>query len=138
MPIDPHDRPSGRWRTPTAIGLAVAAGVAAGLFLHATAVPFGPILVGWFAAIAGAVVVSGTLCILATSRYVVVGLGYAMGVAASVVVASVASSENLGGWWGPPAQFTVVFAIAGCPSLLASGLCALLKWENKRARTKNQ
>ena len=40
------------WRTPTAIGLAAAIGVPVGVFLYASAVPFGPVLVGWFIALA--------------------------------------------------------------------------------------
>jgi hypothetical protein len=132
------------WRTPTAIGLAAAIGVPIGLFLYATAVPFGPILLGWFVALAGAVVVTACLCILATHRFVTVGVGYAAGVAAATVVAGLVmprSGPDVGGLLYHVgrlvAQFGVSFTILAAASLPASGLCALLKWEDRRARQKS-
>jgi hypothetical protein len=83
--IDPSK--SDAWRTPTAIGVAAAIGVPVGFFLYASAVPFGPVLLGWLVALAGALIVPGGLCILATHRYVLVGFAYAAGVAAATVVA---------------------------------------------------
>ena len=135
IPTDANVRMPARWRTPTAIALAVMVGVPAGLFLKASAVPFGPILVGWFVAFVGAVVASVSLCVLATRRYILVGLGYAAGVAATVVVATIATSGIQDKWWIPPAQFAAIFTIVGCASLLGSGLCAILKWEDKKARS---
>ena len=76
-----------------AIGLAVASGVPIGILLYASTVPFGPVLVGWFVALVGALVVPGVLCILATHHYVIVGLGYAAGVAASTVIAGLVAPE---------------------------------------------
>jgi hypothetical protein len=137
MASDPQIRGPGRWRTPFAIGLAIAIGVPVGVFLYASAVPFGPVLVGWFVALVGAVVVSGMLCLLATDRYAIVGLGYAAGVAASTVIAGLLFPRSAPYWWGLPFQFALVFAIVSLPSLIGSGLCALLKWEDKRAREKN-
>jgi hypothetical protein len=122
-------------RTSAAIGMALAAGVPVGLFLNLSAVPFGPILVGWFVTLAGGVIITAGLCILATSRYVVVGLAYAASVAATVVVVS-----HLDGCLLAAAQFASIFAIAGAASLLGSLTCWLLKWEDKKARelTKSQ
>jgi hypothetical protein len=134
-PTEGNTRTPARWRTPAAIALAVAAGVPVGLFLNASAVPFGPVLDGCFVALAGAIVVSAALCILATHRYVIVGLGYAAGVAITVVTASIATiGIKEGEWLGPPAQFAIVFTIVGCASLFGSLPCALLKWEDKRGR----
>lgn len=83
------------------------------LLLKASAVPFGPILVGWFVALVWAVVASASLCVLATRRYILVGLGYAAGVAATVVVATIATSEIQDKWWIPSSQFAVIFTIVG-------------------------
>ena len=35
-------------------------------------------------------------------------------------------------------QLAAVFMIVGLPSLFGSGLCALLKWEDKKARRKDE
>jgi MFS family permease len=133
MSTNANIRRPARWRTPTAIGLAVAAGVPVGLSVSASAVPFGPVLVGWFVALAGAVIVSAALCVLATHRYIIVGLAYAAGVAAAVVAASIAAFGIEGEWWRPPAQFVIVFMIVGFASLFGSLPCALLRWEHRRA-----
>jgi len=126
------------WRTPTAIGLAVAIGVPVGVLLYASAVPFGPVLVGWFIALAGALVVTGGLCMLATHRYVLVGFAYAAGVAGATVVAALVAPRSAPVWWGPPLQFAIIFIVVGLVSLISSGLCALLKWEDSRAREKDK
>jgi hypothetical protein len=129
---------SDAWRTPTAIAVAAAIGVPVGVFLYASAVPFGPVLLGWLVALAGALIVPGGLCILATHRYVLVGFAYAAGVAGATVVAGlIAPRGDLDFWW-PPLQFAIVFIIVALVSLIATGLCALLKWEDKRARAKGR
>jgi hypothetical protein len=130
---------SDAWRTPTAISAAAAIGVPVGVLLYASAVPFGPVLLGWLVAFAGALVVPGGLCILATHRYVFVGFAYAAGVAGATVVAGlVAPRSDPDFWWGPPLQFAIVFITVGLVSLIATGLCTLLKWEDKRARAKDK
>src|SRR5271169_6568203 len=91
-PQDRRDGPLASRRTASAIGLAIAAGVPVGLFLNACAVPFGPVLAGWFVALLGAVVLTASLCVLATDRYVTVGVGFAAGVAATSVIASITTS----------------------------------------------
>jgi hypothetical protein len=131
---DHQERLPTSWRTPTAIGLAVAAGVPVGLFLNASAVPFGPVLLGWAVALVGAVVLTAGLCVLATSRYVTVGVGYAAGVAASGVVASITVSGIGENWLEPLALFGIIFSIVAFVSMFASVPCALVKWEDKRAR----
>ncbi len=128
------DRLPAAWRTPTAIGLALAAGVPISLFLCASAVPFGPILVGWFLALGGAVVVTAGLCVLATGRFVTVGTCYAASVATTAAVATIAKSGVGVSWWEPFAQFGVIFSIVAFASLFGSIPCALIKWEDKRAR----
>ncbi len=125
-------------RTRWAIGLAFASGVPIGVFLHASAAPFGPVLVGWLVALVGAVVVSVALGILATDHYVIVGWGYAAGVAAAIVVASVAADGIQGDWSGPLFQFAMIFAILACVSLVGSLPCALVKWEDKKVREGTQ
>jgi hypothetical protein len=125
------------WRTPCAVALAVGIGIPVGLFVHATAVPFGPVLIGWISAFAAAVVVPAGLCFLATNRYSLVGLGFAAGVALAVVVASLATTGVGHKWTDSLAQFAIVFVIISFPAVLSSGVCALLKWEDKRAREKN-
>jgi hypothetical protein len=135
LPTQNHqERPPTSRRTPTAIGLAVAAGVPVGLFLNASAVPFGPVLFGWLVTLAGAVFLTGGLCVLATDRYVTVGVGYAAGVAGASVVASITTSGIWESLLGPPAQFGIIFSIVAFASLFGSLPCALLKWEDKRAR----
>jgi len=129
-----QDRPAAPWRTPTALALAVAAGVPVGLFLHASAIPFGPIFFGWAVALLGAVVLTAGLGVLATDRYVTVGVGYAAGVAAAGVMADVWTAGIGANWWGPLAQFGIIFSIVAFASLFGSLPCALLKSEDKRAR----
>jgi hypothetical protein len=129
---------SDAWRTPTAISAAAAIGVPVGVLLYATAVPFGPVLLGWLVALAGALIVPGGLCILATHRYVLVGFAYAAVVAGASVVAGLVAPRTDPDFWGPPLQFAIIFIIVGLVSLIATGLCALLKWEDKRARAKEK
>jgi hypothetical protein len=127
------DRPPSSWRTPIAIGLAVTAGVPVGVFLSACcSPPFGPVLLGWFVALVGAVVVSAGLCVLATDHETIVGVGYAAGVAASGVVARVITS----GWRDALGSFAAVFMILAAVSLLGSVPVSVLKWEDRRARDK--
>jgi len=126
---------SDAWRTPTAISAAGAIGVPIGVLLYASAVPFGPVLFGWLVALFGALIVPGVLCIVATDRYVLVGFAYAAGVAAATVVASLVAPRT-DNWWWSPLQFAIVFVIIGMVSLIATGLCTLLKWEDMRTRAK--
>ncbi len=126
-----------RWRTRWAITLAVGISFLVGLLLHATAVPLGPVLLGWSAALVGAVVVTAGLCILAADRLNLVGLGYASGVALAGVVANVAMVGVGPEWFSPFVQFVIVFALIFPPAGLTSSLCAILKWEDKRARERN-
>lgn len=110
-----------------AVGLAVTAGFLAGLFLAACAEqPFGPVLFGWIVAFTGAVAVTAALCLLATGRYITVGVGYAAGVAAGA--ASVAAMAD--GMSGLLVAFGPVFPLMAASSLLASLPCSLIKWEN--------
>jgi FtsH-binding integral membrane protein len=124
------------WRTPAAMWLAVAIGGLVGIFLHASAVPFGPILLGWFVTLVGAVLISGILCVLATSRYLRVGFAYAAGVAAASVLSALVAPRSPPPWWGPPLQFIVIFLIVACVSLIGTSLVALLKWEDRKVREK--
>ena len=137
MSTNSPDREPATWRTPLAIALALAIGAAIGVFLYASAVPFGPILFGWLVALLGAVVVTSILCILATSRYRLVGLAYAVGVASSCVIANLVDPQGTPDWWDLPLQFVLVFSILSVPALFTSFICALLKWEDDRAREKN-
>jgi hypothetical protein len=41
-------------------------------------------------------------------------------------------------YWGLPLQFAIIFVIVGLVSSIATGLCALLKWEDQRARAKEK
>jgi hypothetical protein len=125
---------SDAWRTPTAISVAAVIGIPVGVLLYASAVPFGPVLFGWLVALAGALIVPGGLCILATYRYFLVGFAYAAGVAGATMVADLVAPRNDPDFWGSALQFANVFIIVGLVSLLATGPCALLKWEDKRAR----
>src|SRR5262249_13696739 len=119
-----QDRPAAPWRTPAAIASAVAAGVPGGLFLHASAVPFGPVLFGWVVALLGAVVLTAGLGVLATDRYVTVGVGCAAGVAAAAALADVWTAGIGVARWGPVAQFGVVFSLVAFASLFGSLPCA--------------
>jgi hypothetical protein len=134
MKCDDDDAMAQAWRTPTAIAIATAIGIPVGIFLHASGGPFGPVLLGWFVTLVGAILVAGGLSILATNRYVLVGFGYAAGVAAATVVTALVSARSEPDWWGPAAQFAIIFAIVSVVSLIGSWLCALLKWEDQRAR----
>jgi hypothetical protein len=138
LPSDADKQIPAGWRTPMAIALAVAVGVLVGIFLYASAVPFGPVLLGWLIALAGAVVVSAGLSILATGRFFLVGLGYATGVAVAAVVAGLVAPRGTPDWWDPPLQFLIVFGVVGIPALLGSWVCALLKWEDQRVRQNAQ
>jgi uncharacterized membrane protein (DUF441 family) len=109
------------------------------VFAHyASASPFAPVLLGLLAVLLGAVVVPVALGILATDHYVIVGWGYAVGVAAAIVVTSVAADGIKGDWSGPLFQFALIFAIVACVSLLGSLPCALIKWEDKKVRERTQ
>ena len=125
-------------RTSAAIGIAAAAGVPAGLFLHVTAVPFGPVLLGLAMALVGAIVGTAVLCVVATDRYVTVGVAYAASLAVTTVIASIAASGWGNSWWGPLEQFGAIFSITAFASLFGSLPVAVLKWEDKRARQKNE
>jgi len=135
MPNDPNDGNPEFCLTPLAIGLTFAIGVAVGVFVYASAVPA---LVGWFVALVCGFVVSGVLSILATNRYALVGFGYAAGVAAACGIAGLVFPQSDPDWSGALFGFAIIFAIVSLPSQLGAGLCALLKWEDKRARAKNQ
>ena len=129
---------SDAWRTSTAIGVAAAIGAPVGVFLYMSAVPFGPVLLGWLAALVGALIVPGALCILATHRYVLVGFAYAAGVAAATVIAGIVAPRSDPDFWGLPLQFVIIFVIVGLVSLVATGLGTLLKWEDQRARAREK
>jgi uncharacterized membrane protein HdeD (DUF308 family) len=138
MESNDHRPKTEAWRTPAAIGIAVAIGIPVGVFFHASAVPFGPVLLGWLVALVGAVVVVGALSLLATRRYVFVGFGYAAGVAAAAVISRLVFPRSDLNWWGPPLSFAVIFAIVSVVSLICSGLCALVKWKDQRAREREK
>jgi hypothetical protein len=126
-------------RTSVAIRLAIAFGIPAGIFLYASAGPFGPVLFGWLVALAGAVLVTGAIGAFTTGRYVAIGLGYAAGVAVSASIAGLETPRQVGhDWWALPAQFAIVFTIVGSMSFIGSGLCTVLKWEDKKARGKGR
>jgi hypothetical protein len=86
----------------------------------------------------GALIVPGGLCILASHRYVLVGLAYAAGVAAATVVASLAAPRSAPDFWWLPLQFAIVFVMVGLVSFIATGLYALQKWEDQRARAREK
>ena len=129
---------SGARRTSMAISMAAVIGIPVGVFLHASAVPFGPVLFGWFVALAGALVVPGLLCLRATHRYLLIGFAYAAGVAAATVGAALVAprSDTDRSWL--IFQFAIVFVVVGLTSLIATGLCTLLKREDQRARAKEK
>jgi hypothetical protein len=123
-------------RSQVAVALAAAFGVPIGIFLYTTAVPFGPVLIGWGVALAGSLAVPVVFCFLAERRYFLVDVGYSAGVAGSTIIAALILPRSNYDWWGPLVQFATVFVIVSVPSVLVSGLCALLKWEDKKARQK--
>src|SRR5207245_2338299 len=130
---EPH-----RWRTPVAIGVGIMMGIPVGLFLKATAVPFGPILLGLFVALLVAIIVSAALSVLATDCYLLVGIAYPVGMSAAIVTASLIAEGMPDPWWVLPTAFAVNIAVWGLPSLLTVGLCVLLKWEDRKARERNR
>jgi uncharacterized membrane protein len=134
--LDQTDQVVPRWRSRLAIVLATGVGIPIGVFLIAMAVPFGPVLLGWIAALISTVVATAVFCVLATDRFGWVSVGFAAGVALGVVVASVARNGIGDQWLGPPAQFIIMFGITLIPAGLTASLCALLKWEDKKAREK--
>ncbi len=141
MDSDVDRSKSDAWRTPTAIGVAAAIGAPVGVFLYMSAVPFGPVLLGWLVALVGALIVPGALCILASHRYVFVGFAYAAGVAAATVVAGLVAPRtdpDFSDFWRVPLQFAIIFVIVSMVSLIATGLCTLLKWEDQRARAREK
>ena len=99
MATDVERITSNAWRTPTSIGLAVAIGAPLGVFLYATAFPFGPVLLGWFVALVGAIIVPGGLCFLATRGYLFVRLSFAAGVAGGTVGAAVLAPHGEPDFW---------------------------------------
>src|SRR5262245_6305965 len=119
-------------RTRTAIVLAVGIGVLVGLLMHANlALRLAPVLLGQIACFAAAIVVPAGLCMLATNRYPLIGLGFAAGVALAIVVVHVAT-RGIGNLWTEPlAQFALIFVIVSCPALLSTGICAVWKREKK-------
>lgn len=138
MNTDEPQSESDAWRTPTAIAIAAAIGIPFGVFLYGAAAPFGPIFYGWFVVLAMAILVGGGLSIMATNRYVLVGFGYAAGVAAATVVARLVYPRSDVEWLDLPVQFVIILAIVSVASLPGSGLVALLKWEDQRAREKER
>jgi hypothetical protein len=129
-----ESKTSDRWRTPTAIGVAAAIGAPIGVFLHMTAVPFGPVLYGWFVALAGAIIVPGGLCFLATHRYALVRFAYAAGVSTGAVATGlIAPRGDLEFWW-VPLQFMIIFGVVCSVSLMAAGFWAVLNWADERFR----
>jgi hypothetical protein len=111
------------WRSRAAIESAIAAGVIVGLFVaySATVFPYG--LYGLFVAFVVGGIGSAVLCVLATDRFVAVGLGYATSVAMTFVLAN-----DWEGWATAVDGFTIIFVAAGSPALLVSLFCAYLKW----------
>ena len=73
---------------------------------------------------------------MATGRYFIVGFGYAAGVAMATVIAGLVVPRSDPDWLGVLLQFVSVFMIVSVPSLMTSGVCVLLKWEDNRARRK--
>jgi hypothetical protein len=93
--------------TPTAIGIATGIGIFIGTF--------SPFLhwIGALIALVGAIVVPAGLSYLATNCYILVGFGYAAGVAAAALVISSIlfgfARDTV--WWGLPLAFLNAFAI---------------------------
>jgi hypothetical protein len=128
-----NERPiDARRRTLTAIALAVGIGVLVGLLMHANvALRLVPVLLGQITCLAAAIVVPAGLCLLATNRYPLIGLGFAAGVALAIVAANVAT-RGIGNLWTEPiAQFALIFVIVSCPALLSTGICAISKRKKK-------
>jgi hypothetical protein len=112
-----------QWRTLTAVLLAFIAGIPAGMFGIASAVPFGPVLVGWFVILAGSVLVTAVLGLLASERAVFVGFCYSAAVASTIVISRVIERlkfEHSVEIWSVLAQFAVISLIVGTVSLIAS------------------
>ena len=122
------------WRTPTAIWGSAATGTAVGVFLHLTAVPFGPVFLGWFLALAGAIIVPGGLCFLATHRYVLVRFTYAAGVAAGAVATGLIAQRGDREIWWVPLLFMIIFGVVCSVSLMAAGFWVVLNWAEERFR----
>jgi hypothetical protein len=108
-------------RTQIALTLAAFAGVPFGIFAYACAVPFGPVLIGWFVSIIADIGITAALCCFATRYYVGIGLTFAAGFAATICVANlVVQRTGPVEWWVPPVQFIVIFVIMGVVSLFGS------------------
>jgi len=121
-----------------AISMAAIIGIPVGVFLHASAVPFGPAVLGWLVALAGGLIVPGLLCIRATHRYLLIGFAYAAGVAAATVGAALVAPRSEPDFSWLSIQFAIVFVVIGLTSLIATELCTLLKREDERARAKQK
>lgn len=79
-----------------------------------------------------------SFCLRATHRYLLIGFAYAAGVAAATVGAALVAprSDTDRSWL--IFQFAIVFVVVGLTSLIATGLCTLLKREVQRARAKEK
>jgi hypothetical protein len=111
------------WRTRAAIEAAIAAGVVVGRFVAYSATVFVYGLYGLILASVVGGVGCALLCVLATDRFVAVGLGYATSVALTFVL-----SNHWEGCATAVCGFTIIFVSAGSPALLVSLFCAYLKW----------
>jgi hypothetical protein len=124
----------GAWRTPTAIWVAATIGTAAGVFLYMTAVPFGPVLFGWFIVLVGATIVSTGLCFMATHGFMYVRIAYAVGVAIGALLMGLFAPRGEPVIWWLPLQFTIIFGLVFSVSLLVPGFWVVLNWAEERFR----
>jgi len=53
-------------------------------------------------------------------------------------IAGLVAPRRVPDFWWLPSQFAIVFVIVGLASLIATGLCALLKWEDQRVRAREK
>jgi hypothetical protein len=116
------------------LGFSVASGFPAGIFWYLSAGPFGPVILGMFATLVGAILAPIVIGLLAKGRFFTVGFGYAAGVAISSVIAGLVAPRRDPDGIGMVLQLISVFIIVCVPSLMTSGVCALLKWEDNKVR----
>jgi hypothetical protein len=124
----------GVWRTPTAKWVAATLGTFAGVLLYMTAVPFGPVLFGWFIVFVGAITVPTGLCFLATNGFVYVRIAYSVGVSIGVLLMGLFAPRDAPFTWWLPLQFTIIFGLVFFVSLLVPGFWVVLNWAESRFR----
>lgn len=102
--------------------LSLLGGIVVGLFLKASAVPFGPIILGLEVGAVAAAAVSILVCWMARSNYRKIVLGYPLGVAMTLCVINFQGILAEGRAWVIPASFVVNFIMWSIIPLLIASL----------------